>query len=73
MPQTKEQIYERVSHPYFRERLPRYEKGSGSELALDEMEASRRKSEALRAKRQEGKRSSRTPTHFIGGAGMSSS
>lgn len=49
---TEEEIYERISHPYFRETEPRYEKGSGLQLALDEMETRRQKSEALRAARQ---------------------
>lgn len=73
MPQSKEQIYERVAHPYFRETEPRYERGSGLELALGEMEARRRKTEALREVRQAAERSDETATHSIGGAGRSSS
>lgn len=51
MPQSKEEIEERISHPYFRETEQRFEKGSGLDIALNEMEARRRKSEALRAAR----------------------
>lgn len=40
-----------ITHPYFRETEQRYEKGSGLDLALDEMAARKAKSEALRAAR----------------------
>jgi hypothetical protein len=41
-----------LGHPYFRGSEDRHEPGTGLELALDEMEASRRKTESLRAARQ---------------------
>lgn len=73
MPLTQEEIIERIGHSYFRETEPRYEKGSGLQLALDEMEARRRKSETLRAAREEAQRSDETATHSIAGGGTSSS
>lgn len=71
--QSKQDIDERRDHAYFRGAEKRHAKGSGLEVALDEMEVRRRKTDALRAARQAAEVEDATATHSIGGAGSSSS
>jgi hypothetical protein len=65
MPQTKEAIAERRGHSYFLGSEDRYEKGTGLELALNEMAARRRKTEALRAARQAADRQDEGQRHSM--------
>jgi hypothetical protein len=71
--QPKHDIDERKAHVYFRGAEERHAKGSGLEVALDEMAERRRKTDALRAARQAAELEEATATHSIGGAGTSSS